>query len=176
MKFLKSLEKPSRFETGEGRQGQCLRAEVRDLCLGPLGTRTRRALSRLPLCRPLRRQVGGQDLAWNLSSDEFHNKLVFRVAALLDVAQVSDVLEVKDDKTFVRPMYAGNAIATVESADAVKVFTVRPTVFDKAARSGGSAEVKGVAPTFQLRASRPPAPHAHQEADVRPLSHISRDC
>ena len=79
------------------------------------------------------------------SATAFSKGVFPRVAALLDVAQVSDVLEVKDDKTFVRPMYAGNAIATVESADAVKVFTVRPTVFDKAARSGGSAEVKEVA-------------------------------
>ena len=68
-----------------------------------------------------------------------------RVAALLDVAQLSDVLEVKDENTFVRPMYAGNALSTVESADPVKVFTVRPTVFDKAARTGGSAEVKEMA-------------------------------
>ena len=61
-----------------------------------------------------------------------------RVAALLDVAQVSDVLEVKDESTFVRPIYAGNALATVKSEDPVKVITVRPTVFDKAPESGGS--------------------------------------
>jgi len=65
-----------------------------------------------------------------------------RVAALLDVAKLSEVLEVKDENTFVRPTYAGNAITTVESSDPIKVFTVRPTVFDKAARTGGSAEVK----------------------------------
>ena len=59
-----------------------------------------------------------------------------------DVAQIEEVLEVKDDSTFVRPIYAGNALATVTSSDSVKVLTVRSTVFDKAAREGGSAEVK----------------------------------
>jgi electron transfer flavoprotein alpha subunit len=67
-----------------------------------------------------------------------------RVAALLDVAQISDVIAIKDDKTFVRPIYAGNALATVESSDAVKVLTVRPTVFEKAATDGGAAEVVAV--------------------------------
>ena len=69
-----------------------------------------------------------------------------RVAALLDVAQISDVLEIKDDSTFMRPVYAGNALATVKSSDAVKVLTVRPTVFDKAPTSGGSASIEAVAP------------------------------
>jgi len=68
----------------------------------------------------------------------FAKGLMPRVAALLDVAQVSDVLEVKDESTFVRPIYAGNALATVKSEDPVKVITVRPTVFDKAPESGGS--------------------------------------
>ena len=90
-------------------------------------------------------QAAGSHTHITAAASAFSKGVFPRVAALLDVAQVSDVLEVKDDKTFVRPMYAGNAIATVESADAVKVFTVRPTVFDKAARSGGSAEVKEVA-------------------------------
>lgn len=69
-----------------------------------------------------------------------------RVAALLDVAQISDVLEVKDDSTFMRPIYAGNALAIVKSSDAVKVLTVRPTVFDKAPTSGGSATIEAVSP------------------------------
>lgn len=75
------------------------------------------------------------------SASAFSKSLLPRVAAKLDVAQLSDVLEVQGESTFVRPMYAGNALATVESNDAVKVLTVRPTVFDKAAREGGSAAV-----------------------------------
>ena len=59
-----------------------------------------------------------------------------RVAALLDVAQVSDAMKVVSPDTFERPIYAGNAIATVQSADAIKVITVRTTGFDAAAASG----------------------------------------
>ena len=68
-----------------------------------------------------------------------------RVAAKLDVAQVSDITKVVSPDTFERPIYAGNAIATVQSADAVKVITVRGTGFDAAAASGGSAAVDSVA-------------------------------
>ena len=68
-----------------------------------------------------------------------------RVAALLDVAQVSDVTKVHSADTFERPIYAGNAIATVQSGDATKVLTVRTTGFDPAAASGGSAAVESVA-------------------------------
>ena len=64
-----------------------------------------------------------------------------RVAALLDVAQVSDIIAVESADTFKRPIYAGNAIATVQSSDATKVLTVRPTGFDAAASEGGGAEV-----------------------------------
>ena len=67
-----------------------------------------------------------------------------RVAALLDVMQVSDILSVKGDKTFTRPIYAGNAIATVESSDEKLVLTVRGTAFDKADAEGGSAEIEEV--------------------------------
>jgi len=67
-----------------------------------------------------------------------------RVAALLDVAQVSDIVSVVSDDTFVRPIYAGNALATVQSSDAVKVITVRTTGFDAAPASGGSASVEAV--------------------------------
>ena len=63
-----------------------------------------------------------------------------RVAALLDVAQISDIIGVESEDTFVRPIYAGNAIATVQSSDAKKVITVRAASFD-AATTGGSAEV-----------------------------------
>ena len=68
-----------------------------------------------------------------------------RVAALLDVGQLSDITKVISADTFERPIYAGNAIATVQSADAVKVITVRTTGFDVAATSGGSAAVETVA-------------------------------
>ena len=65
-----------------------------------------------------------------------------RVAALLDVAQVSDIMRVESEDTFVRPIYAGNAIATVKSSDSIKVVTVRPTAFDPVAGEGGSAAVE----------------------------------
>ncbi len=68
-----------------------------------------------------------------------------RVAAKLDVAQVSEITKVISPDTFERPIYAGNAIATVQSADAVKVLTVRGTAFDAAATTGGSAAVESVA-------------------------------
>ena len=67
-----------------------------------------------------------------------------RVAALLDVMQVSEILSVEGPKTFTRPIYAGNAIATVESTDAKVVLTVRGTAFDKAATEGGSGAVEAV--------------------------------
>ena len=68
-----------------------------------------------------------------------------RVAAKLDVAQISDITKVVSADTFERPIYAGNAIATVQSADAVKVVTVRTTGFDAAAATGGSAAVETAA-------------------------------
>ena len=70
-----------------------------------------------------------------------------RVAASLDVAQISDIIAVESTDTFKRPIYAGNAIATVQSSDAKKVITVRGTAFDKAAAEGGSAAVEAVAAT-----------------------------
>ncbi|NKJ03049.1 electron transfer flavoprotein subunit alpha/FixB family protein, partial [Novosphingobium sp. SG707] len=70
-----------------------------------------------------------------------------RVAALLDVAQISDILSVEGPKTFTRPIYAGNAIATVESSDARLVITARGTAFAKAAADGGSAAIESIATT-----------------------------
>ena len=67
-----------------------------------------------------------------------------RVAALLDVSQISEVTEVVDADTFVRPIYAGNAMATVKSVDNPKVITVRCTAFDAAATEGGSAAIESV--------------------------------
>jgi len=92
-------------------------------------------------------QAAGSHTHVVAGASAFSKGLFPRVAALLDVAQLSDVLEVKSESTFVRPMYAGNAIATVESTDPVKVLTVRPTVFDKASREGGSAAVAAMEPT-----------------------------
>ena len=70
-----------------------------------------------------------------------------RVAAKLDVAQISDITKVVSADTFERPIYAGNAIATVQSSDSVKVITVRTTGFDAAAATGGSAAVETAAAT-----------------------------
>jgi len=67
-----------------------------------------------------------------------------RAAALLDVQQVSDIVAIEAPDTFVRPIYAGNALATVKSADRIKVLTVRTTAFDAVAASGGSAKVEAV--------------------------------
>lgn len=67
-----------------------------------------------------------------------------RVAALLDSAQISDIIAVVDADTFVRPIYAGNALATVKSADPVKVITVRTTGFDAVANAGGSAAIESI--------------------------------
>jgi electron transfer flavoprotein alpha subunit len=68
-----------------------------------------------------------------------------RVAALLDVEQISEIISVESADTFTRPIYAGNCIATVQSGDAIKVITVRGTAFDPVAAEGGSAAVEAVA-------------------------------
>jgi electron transfer flavoprotein alpha subunit len=77
-----------------------------------------------------------------------------RLAALLDVAQLSDVTAVIDADTFVRPIYAGNAMATVKSADGLKVLTVRTTAFEKAPAEGGSAAIEEIAPAADPGLSR----------------------
>src|SRR3954464_587938 len=77
-----------------------------------------------------------------------------RVAAKLDVAQISDITKVDAPDTFERPIYAGNAIATVQSADKVKVITVRTTGFDPAAASGGSASVESASAAADAGKSR----------------------
>lgn len=74
----------------------------------------------------------------------FGKNFMPRVAALLDVQQISDISGVEDADTFVRPIYAGNAMATVKSSDAKKVVTVRQTAFDAVAETGGSASVEAV--------------------------------
>ena len=75
----------------------------------------------------------------------FGKNVLPRIAARLDVAQVSDITAVDAPDTFQRPIYAGNATATVQSADAVKVLTVRTTAFDAAPATGGSAAIESVA-------------------------------
>jgi electron transfer flavoprotein alpha subunit len=74
----------------------------------------------------------------------FGKNIAPRVAALIDVMQISDVIGVEDSNTFVRPIYAGNAIATVRSSDAKKVITVRGTTFENAPREGGNASIEQV--------------------------------
>jgi electron transfer flavoprotein alpha subunit len=76
-----------------------------------------------------------------------------RVAAELDVAQISDVIKVDAPDTFERPIYAGNAIATVQSADRIKVLTIRTTGFDAAPASGGSAPIESVSAVADSGAS-----------------------
>jgi len=78
------------------------------------------------------------------SASAFGKSIMPRVAALLDVAQVSEISAVESADTFVRPIYAGNAFATVQSSDAIKVVTVRATGFE-AAKAGGSASVETLA-------------------------------
>ena len=75
------------------------------------------------------------------SANTFGKNLMPRVAALLDTSQVSDIIKVISPDTFLRPIYAGNAFATVKSTDKKKCVTIRPTSFDPAATSGGSAEI-----------------------------------
>ncbi|MBB5019434.1 electron transfer flavoprotein alpha subunit [Chitinivorax tropicus] len=70
-----------------------------------------------------------------------------RVAALLDVAQLSDIIAVESADTFVRPIYAGNVFATVQSVDPIKVITVRTTAFDAVAADGGNAAIENIAAT-----------------------------
>ena len=76
------------------------------------------------------------------SANTFGKNLMPRVAALLDVSQISDVTKVISEDTFQRPIYAGNAFATVKSNDKIKCVTIRPTSFDPAPTSGGSAEIQ----------------------------------
>lgn len=76
----------------------------------------------------------------------FGKNLLPRIAALLDVAQISDVVEIQSADTFVRPIYAGNALAVVRSADAIIVATIRATAFPPAAATGGAATIEKIDP------------------------------
>ncbi|CAG0910867.1 unnamed protein product, partial [Cyprideis torosa] len=83
----------------------------------------------------------------------FGKNFLPRVAALMDVAQISDIVSIESEDTFVRPIYAGNALATVKSADPLKVITVRTTAFD-AAQEGGSADIETVPAADDLGLSK----------------------
>ncbi len=78
-------------------------------------------------------------------ADKFGKNFLPRAAALLDVSSITDIVEIKDADTFVRPIYAGNAIATVKSSDAVKLISIRMTAFEDAPAEGGNASVEKVA-------------------------------
>ena len=84
----------------------------------------------------------------------FGKNVAPRIAAKLDVAQISDITAVESPDTFVRPIYAGNAFATVQSADAIKVITVRATGFDAVAASGGDATIEDVAVPAEIASSK----------------------
>ncbi len=94
---------------------------------------------------PLVVELMGHHDAFVAPSTTTGKNIAPRVAALLDVMQVSDILSVEGPDTFTRPIYAGNAIATVQTADKKLVLTVRGTAFEKAAASGGSGTVEPVA-------------------------------
>ena len=79
-----------------------------------------------------------------VASTTFGRNVMPRAAALLDVAQISDIVEVESEDTFMRPIYAGNALATVQSSDSIKAITVRTIKFEPAADEGGSAAVEDV--------------------------------
>jgi len=93
---------------------------------------------------PLAADLMGHHDAFVAASTTTGKNVAPRVAALLDVMQISDVIGIEGEDTFVRPIYAGNAIATVRSSDSKKVLTVRGTAFEKAEREGGSGTVEAI--------------------------------
>jgi electron transfer flavoprotein alpha subunit len=88
------------------------------------------------------------------SANTFGKNLMPRVAALLDISQVSDIIKVISPDTFLRPIYAGNAFATVKSKDAKKCITIRPTSFEPCETSGGSAPIEKVEAAEEFSASK----------------------
>ena len=78
------------------------------------------------------------------SATTFGKNVMPRASALLDKAQISEIVEVKSPDTFVRPIYAGNALATVQSSDSIKMITVRTIKFEAAAAEGGSASIEAI--------------------------------
>ncbi len=94
---------------------------------------------------PLAAELMGHHDAFVAPATTTGKNVAPRVAALLDVMQISDVIGIEGEDTFVRPIYAGNAVATVRTSDAKKVLTVRGTAFEKAAAEGGSGTIEAVA-------------------------------
>jgi electron transfer flavoprotein alpha subunit len=88
------------------------------------------------------------------SANTFGKNLMPRVAALLDISQVSDIIKVISPDTFLRPIYAGNAFATVKSIDTKKCITIRPTSFEPCETSGGSAPIEKVKAAVEFSASK----------------------
>ena len=84
------------------------------------------------------------------SANTFGKNLMPRVAAKLDTSQISDIIKVESPDTFVRPIYAGNAFATVKSTDTKKCVTIRPTSFEACESSGGSAPIENAAPDAEF--------------------------
>ena len=84
------------------------------------------------------------------SANTFGKNLMPRIAASLDTSQVSDIIKVISSDTFLRPIYAGNAFATVKSKDPKKCITIRPTSFDPCESSGGSAQIEKVEPSEEF--------------------------
>ncbi|EGY51341.1 electron transfer flavoprotein subunit alpha/FixB family protein [Neisseria shayeganii] len=103
---------------------------------------------------PLVVKLAGDYSHIGATATAFGKNLLPRVAALLDCSQVSDLTEVVDAQTFVRPIYAGNAFATVNSSESKLVLTFRATAFDAAATAGGNAAVETVEATAQQGLSR----------------------
>ena len=88
------------------------------------------------------------------SANTFGKNLMPRIAAHLDTSQVSDIIKVISPDTFLRPIYAGNAFATVKSSDTKKCVTIRPTSFDPCETSGGSAQIEKIEPTEEFTSSK----------------------
>ncbi|SFP52894.1 electron transfer flavoprotein alpha subunit [Geopseudomonas sagittaria] len=108
-----------------------------------------------PLIAQLVQEQGGKEYSHVLAAATSNGKNVLpRVAALLDVDQISEIVKVIDADTFQRPIYAGNAIATVQSSAAVKVISVRGTGFDAVAAEGGSASIEAIASVCDAGISR----------------------
>ncbi len=95
-------------------------------------------------CAALLQTLAGEYSHIWFAADTIGKNIAPRLSALLDIQQISEIIEVKDAETFVRPIYAGNAIATVKSAQATNIITVRGTAFDPVAAEGGSATVENI--------------------------------
>ncbi|OMJ33975.1 electron transfer flavoprotein subunit alpha [Sphingomonas sp. Sph1(2015)] len=103
---------------------------------------------------PLIAQLMGHHDAFLAPSTTTGKNIAPRVAALIDVMQISDILSVEGPDSFTRPIYAGNAIATVKTSDTKLVLTVRTTAFEKAAAEGGAGSIEAVASTGDAAKSR----------------------